>query len=168
MTASPDNLFSYLDRHDISVTTHWHEPVFTVEEGAEIKAHLPGGHTKNLFLKDKSGALLLISAEGHTAIRLNKLHTLINTKRLSFGSPDLMLETLGVVPGSVTAFALMNDTTGRVRFLLDAALMQHDVLNFHPLTNTGTTAISRGDFERFIIATGHTVEVVDFTVLHHD
>ncbi len=163
MTASPDDLFAYLDRRDIPVTTHWHEPVFTVEEGAEIKAALPGGHTKNLFLKDKSGALILISAEGQTQIRLNKLHKLIGTKRLSFGPADLLLETLGVVPGSVTAFALMNDVSGRIRFLLDAALMRHDIINFHPLTNTGTTAIKREDFKRFLTATGHELEMIDFS-----
>ncbi|MGH1420701.1 MAG: prolyl-tRNA synthetase associated domain-containing protein [Hyphomonas sp.] len=165
MTASPDDLFAFLDQLDISVSTHWHKPVFTVEEGAEIKAVLPGGHTKNLFLKDKSGALILISAEGHSIIRLNRLHTLIGSKRLSFGSPELMMETLGVSPGSVTAFALINDTAGRVRFLIDAALMAHDPLNFHPLTNTGTTAIARKDLLKFVEATGHSLEVVDFSEL---
>lgn len=168
MTASPDDLFAYLDSLGIAHTTHWHEAVFTVEEGRDMKAAMPGGHTKNLFLKDKDGAIVLIAAEAHSELRLNQLHRLIGTKRLSFGKPDLMEELLGVTPGSVTAFALMNDREGKVRFLVDAALMAHDPVNFHPLTNTGTTAISRADFEAFVRATGHGFEVVDFTELLAD
>ena len=165
MTATPDDLFAYLDELGIAHTTHWHAPVFTVEEGRELKASMPGGHTKNLFLRDKDGAVILIAAEAHSELKLNRLHRLIGTRRLSFGPPDLMEELLGVTPGSVTAFALMNDREGRVRFLVDAALMVHDPVNFHPLTNTGTTAIARNDLERFARATGHGFEVVDFTVL---
>ena len=165
MTATPDDLFAYLDTLGIAHTTHWHEAVFTVGEGTELKASMPGGHTKNLFLKDKDGAIILIAAEAHSELKLNQLHRLIGTKRLSFGAPDLMEEILGVTPGSVTAFSLINDKAGRVRFLVDAALMEYDPVNFHPLTNTGTTAISRDDFERFVRATGHGFEVIDFTRL---
>ena len=165
MTATPDDLFAYLDQLGIAHTTHWHEAVFTVGESTELKASMPGGHTKNLFLKDKDGTLILIAAEAHSELKLNKLHRLIGTKRLSFGTPELMEEILGVTPGSVTAFALMNDKAGRVRFLVDAALMAHDPVNFHPLTNTGTTAISREDFRKFVEATGHSFDVIDFTQL---
>lgn len=168
MTATPDDLFAYLDALGIAHTTHWHEAVFTVGESTELKASMPGGHTKNLFLKDKDGAIILIAAEAHSELKLNQLHRLIGTKRLSFGAPDLMVELLGVTPGSVTAFALMNDKAGRVRFLVDAALMAHDPVNFHPLTNTGTTAVSREDFETFVRATGHGFEVIDFTQLLAD
>ena len=165
MTATPDDLFAYLDTLGISHTTHWHEAVFTVDQSTELKGTLPGGHTKNLFLRDKDDTIILISAEAHSQLKLNKLHRLIGTKRLSFASPELMGELLGVTPGSVTAFALMNDTEGRVRFLVDAALMEHNPVNFHPLTNTGTTAVSREDFEKFVRATGHGFEVIDFTQL---
>ena len=165
MTASPDDLFAYLDELGIAHATHWHEPTFTVEEGRELKASLPGGHTKNLFLKDKDGAIVLIAAEAHSQLKLNQLHKLIGTKRLSFGPAELMQDLLGVQPGSVTAFALMNDRAGRVRFLVDAALMEHEPVNFHPMTNTGTTAISRADFRKFVEATGHEFELVDFTEL---
>ena len=165
MTATPEDLFAYLDTLGIAHTTHWHEAVFTVDQGKELKAAMPGGHTKNLFLKDKDGAIVLIAAEAHSELKLNKLHRLIGTKRLSFGPPELMEELLGVTPGSVTAFALMNDKAGRVRFLVDAALMAHDPVNFHPLTNTGTTAIARKDMEVFARATGHGFEMVDFTQL---
>jgi Ala-tRNA(Pro) deacylase len=165
MTATPDDLFAYLDDLGIAHKTHWHDAVFTVAESTGLKATLPGLHTKNLFLKDKDGVFILISAEAHTEIRLNHLHPHIATKRLSFGTPEALLEMLGVTPGSVTAFALFNDPGARVRFIADAALMAADPVNFHPLTNTGTTAISRADFQRFVTATGHAFEIVDFASL---
>ncbi|MFN7056253.1 prolyl-tRNA synthetase associated domain-containing protein [Hyphomonas sp.] len=165
MTASPEDLFAYLDALGIAHSTVWHEAMFTVEQSAALKADMPGANTKNLFLKDGDGALILIAAEAHNALRLNQLHKRIGTKRLSFGPAELMGEVLGVVPGSVTAFALMNDTRGRVRFLVDAVLAGAETVNFHPLVNTGTTAISQGDFRRFVEATGHGFEVVDFSSL---
>jgi len=161
----PEDLFAWLERHAIPVETHWHEPVFTVEEGRELKAALPGGHTKNLFLKDKGGALVLVAAHADSVLKLNALHRALATKRLSFASADLMEAVLGVTPGSVTAFALVNDTDGAVRFVADAELMRHDRLNFHPMTNTATTGIARPDFERFIAATGHELVKLDFTTL---
>ncbi|MFN3313965.1 MAG: prolyl-tRNA synthetase associated domain-containing protein [Hyphomonas sp.] len=165
MQASPEDLFAYLDALGIAHSTRWHEPLFTVEQSAGLKAEMPGAHTKNLFLKDADGALVLIAAEAHNALRLNQLHKLIGTRRLSFGPAELMTEVLGVVPGSVTAFALMNDTGGRVRFLVDSVLAAAETVNFHPLVNTGTTAISGSDFRRFVNATGHGFEAVDFSVL---
>jgi Ala-tRNA(Pro) deacylase len=165
MPASPDDLFAYLDALGIAHSTVWHEAMFTVEQSSAVKADMPGAHTKNLFLKDKDGQLVLIAAEAHGSIRLNQLHKLIGTARLSFGAPELMTEVLGVVPGSVTAFALMNDKAGRVRFLVDAVLAAAEMVNFHPLVNTGTTAISQADFRRFVEATGHGFEVLDFSVL---
>jgi Ala-tRNA(Pro) deacylase len=163
MTASPEALFAYLDGLGIAHRPHRHAAVFTVDEGRDLKATMPGIHTKNLFLKDKAGTFVLISAEASTKISLNQLHRKINTRRLSFGSPEDMLALLGVTPGSVTAFALMNDTPGRVRFIADAALFTADPVNFHPLTNTATTAISRADFRRFVEATGHACNVHDFS-----
>jgi len=165
MPASPEDLFAYLDALGIAHSTHWHEAMFTVEQSSALKADMPGAHTKNLFLKDADGQLVLIAAEAHGNLRLNQLHKLIGTRRLSFGATELMTEVLGVVPGSVTAFALMNDREGRVRFLVDAVLAKAEVVNFHPLVNTGTTAISQADFRRFVEATEHGFEVVDFSVL---
>lgn len=163
MTASPEDLFAYLDGLAIAHRTHWHDAVFTVDESHDLNAAMPGIHTKNLFLKDKDGAFILISAEAHTQIALNQLHRHIATKRLSFGSPGDMLALLGVTPGSVTAFALLNDTARRVRFIADAALFTADPVNFHPLTNTATTAVSRDDFRRFVESTGHACDVLDLS-----
>ena len=165
MPATPDDLFAYLDQLGIAHATTWHEAMFTVEQSSALKADMPGAHTKNLFLKDAAGDLVLIAAEAHNQLKLNQLHRKISTKRLSFGAPELMNKVLGVTPGSVTAFALMNDRPARVRFLVDAILAASDIVNFHPLTNTGTTAISQADFRRFVEATGHGFEIVDFSEL---
>lgn len=168
MPASPDDLFGYLNQLGLAHETRWHEATFTVEEGRELKETMPGGHTKNLFMKDKDGVIVLISAHADSELKLNQLHKLIGTRRLSFASGELMEELLGVTPGSVTGFALVNDKDQKVRFIVDAALMAFDTLNFHPLVNTGTTAISRDDFKRFVEATGHDLTVVDFAALLPD
>jgi len=158
-------LFDLLDKLGIERTTHEHEAIFTVEQGAHIKAKLPGGHTKNLFLKDKSGALFLVCALGDTKIQINQLHKHLGCKRLSFGKPDLMLETLGVAPGSVTFFAVMNDTENRVQLVLDKALFTHDTVNFHPLENTATTAFKSAEMEKFARALNHEPIILDFAAL---
>ncbi len=165
MSVSRQDLFDYLDGLGIAHTTHDHTPVFTVEDSAEIKAGLPGGHTKNLFLKDKAGAFFLICALGDTAVRINKLHPLLGCKRLSFGKADPLLEHLGVTPGSVTLFSVLNDEEAQVALILDAALLKHEIVNFHPLLNDATTAISSADMIKFAKAAGHDPVVIDFAAL---
>ena len=165
MPATPKDLYAYLDRLGVAYTTHEHAAAFTVAESAELKTSMPGGHSKNLFMKDKDGVIVLISAEAHETLKLNQLHKHIGTRRLSFASAELMEELLGVVPGSVTAFALMNESAAAVRFIATAKLMAHDPVNFHPLVNTATTAISRDDFSKFVASTGRELEVIDFSTL---
>src|SRR5579871_5750368 len=147
-------LFALFDQLGIAHRTLEHPAVFRVGEGEEIKAGLPGGHTKNLFLKDAKGQLWLVSALQDARIDLKALPRAIGAARLSFGSPELMAETLGVTPGSVTAFGLINDKDRRVRFVLDAGLAAADPVNFHPLENTATTAMSQADFRRFLATVG--------------
>ena len=162
MPSSRADLFAFLDAHGIAHATLEHPPVFRVEEGREIKAALPGGHTKNLFLKDAKGQLWLVSALGETAIDLKRLHRAIGSARLSFGSAELMEAALGVTPGSVTLFALINDPGRRVRLVLDHALLQHAAVNFHPLANDATTTVSREGVLAFLAALGVAPIVVDF------
>ena len=153
---TPDQLFAFLDSLGIAHRTVTHPPVFTVEEARALRGQLPGGHTKNLFLRDKKQALYLVVAPEDAGIDLKGLHRLLGANgRFSFGSADLMREVLGVEPGAVTPFAAMNDTEGRVTVVLDADMMTHETLNYHPLVNTMTTAISRDDLVKFLEATGH-------------
>lgn len=154
MPATPADLFAYFDQLGIAHTTHRHRPIFTVEEGAGLKAELPGGHSKNLFLKDKKGQLFLLSALGDAPIDLNAVSKLIGAGRFSFGSPERLMENLGVTPGSVTLFALINDRERKVTLLLDEGFFAHDPVNFHPLENNATTAISPADMLKFIRSLG--------------
>jgi Ala-tRNA(Pro) deacylase len=160
--ATRNDLFALLDRLGVVHETLDHRPVFTVEEGADIKAALPGGHTKNLFLKDRRGSLWLVCALGETPIDLNALAKALGAQRFSFGSTELMVEALGVTPGSVTVFALMNDRLNRVTLVLDQALLAADPINFHPLTNDATTAISAAGLTAFLAETGHNPILVSF------
>ena len=168
MTTRPKtrpDLMALLETLDVETQTVDHPAVFRVGEGEEIKAAIPGAHTKNLFLKDARGQLWLISAADRTAIDLKRLHAVIGSARLSFGSAELMQETLGVTPGSVTAFALVNDRAHRVRFVLDRALAEAERVNFHPLTNTATTGIDQAGFRRFLAAVGVEPLIVDFAAM---
>ena len=158
-------LFAFLDAHGIAHRTLEHPPVFRVEEGREIKAALPGGHTKNLFLKDAKGRLWLVSALGDTVVDLKRLPAAIGSARLSFGSPERLQAALGVRPGSVTALALVDDPQHAVTFVADAALMAADPVNFHPLSNDATTALSQAGFRTFLRALGREAVVVDFAAL---
>ena len=156
-------LFAFLDAHGIAHRTLEHPPVFRVEEGRDIKAALPGGHTKNLFLKDARGRLWLVSALQDTAVDLKRLPAAIGSARLSFGSPERLWDALGVRPGSVTALALLNDPERAVTFVADAALMAADPVNFHPLGNDATTALGRAGFRAFLRVLGREPVVVDFS-----
>jgi len=160
--ATPADLYAFLDAHGVEHRTLEHAAVFRVDEGHEIKAALPGGHTKNLFLKDAKGQIWLICALGETRVDLKRLPETIGSGRLSFGSAELMHEVLGVTPGSVTLFALINDPARRVKLVLDAALLEPEPINFHPLTNTATTAISQAGLRAFLKALDITAKVVDF------
>ncbi|BDA86774.1 DNA-binding protein [Aureimonas sp. SA4125] len=158
---SRDDLFAFLGRQGIATTTVEHPPLHTVEESRALRGEISGGHTKNLFVKDKKGTVFLIVAEETAAIDLKTLHKVIGAQgRLSFASADQMRALLGVEPGSVTAFGLVNDRENAVKLVLDAGLLRHDMLNCHPLTNTATTTIAREDLLAFFAATGHAPAVV--------
>ena len=161
MPATPDDLFAYLDRLGIAHATVTHAPAFTVEEARALHGRVAGGYTKNLFLKDKKDALFLVVALEDAVIELKSLHRRLGASgRFSFGSAELLHATLGVEPGAVTPFGALNDTDVRVSVVLDAAMMRHPMLNYHPLRNTMTTSIARDDLVKFLAATGHPPRIL--------
>jgi len=160
MPATEEDLLTRLGELGIDTTTERHPPLHTVEESKELRGNLPGAHCKSLFLKDKKGAFWLVVAEEDRPVDLKTLHKRIGSGRLSFGKPDLLMELLGVRPGAVTPFGLINDTDCTVNVVLDADMMANDLLNYHPLHNEATTAIASADLVRFIEATGHGIQQI--------
>jgi len=167
MTAplTPDQLCAHLEAQGLAFHRIDHQAVFTVEESQSLRGKINGLHSKNLFLKDKKGRLFLVSARENARIDLKRLHeTLGASGRLSFCSGETLMEKLGVTPGSVTAFAVINDRAGEVTMVLDANLMTGAEMNFHPLINTATLRIARDDMLTFLRGTGHDPLIVDLPV----
>jgi Ala-tRNA(Pro) deacylase len=161
---TPGQLFARLDALGIAHRTYAHPPVLTVADAVALRGQLPGGHCKSLFLKDKKGGLWLLVALEARALDLKLVARALGAPRFSFGSAALLYEVLGVRPGSVTPFALANDTARRVTVVLDRAMLAepgHDPLNYHPLENDRTTAIAPADLLRFIADCGHHPRIVD-------
>ncbi len=160
MPATRQDLFTFFEKLGIATTTVEHIPVFTVEDAKQVHHNIPGGHCKNLFCKDEKGVLWLIVALEDARIDLKAAKDKIGSKRLTFGKPELLMEILGIEPGSVTPFGLINDKAALVNVVLDAAMMRHVDLNFHPLKNDATTTISSANLKSFITATGHNPRIV--------
>jgi Ala-tRNA(Pro) deacylase len=160
----PQQLFARLAALGIAQHTVEHPPVFTVEEAKALRGNLPGHHIKNLFLRNKKEEMWLVVALEDRAIDIKRLGEALGAGRLSFGSPDRLRRHLGVEPGSVTPFALVNDETRVVRLALDRGLAEGGPINAHPLVNTMTTAIEIADLLRLFEATGHAPRWLDFPV----
>lgn len=160
MPKTHTELFAFFETLGISTSTVGHTRVFTVEDARLVHGDIPGGHCKNLFCKDEKGVLWLIVALEDARIDLKAAKDKIGSKRLTFGKPELLLEVLGVTPGSVTPFGLINDEKHLTNVILDESMMKLELLNYHPLTNDATTTISSADLVRFIEATGHHPRVV--------
>ena len=163
MTDSPDlpaHLFSLFDSLGISHATKTHPAAHTVEEGNKVWGDIPGVHCKNLFLKDAKAKLWLVVAPAEQRVDLKRLPDVIGSARLSFGSAELLQQVLGIAPGSVTPFALINDAERRVRVVLDSWMMAQPLLNYHPLTNRATTTVSNQDLRKFLTHCGHETQVV--------
>jgi Ala-tRNA(Pro) deacylase len=158
---SPEDLLAYLGHLGIATTTVEHPPLHTVEDSRELRGDIEGAHCKNLFVKDKKSRLFLLVLEEEAVVDLKRVHEKIGAQgRVSFGSAELLEEVWGVRPGAVTPFGAINDHEGRVTVVLDAALMRHERLNFHPLVNTRTTGLESADLIKFLEATGHQPAVV--------
>jgi len=156
MRASPEDLLAYLASLGVETSTVEHPPLHTVEDSQALRGDIPGGHTKNLFVKDKKGRLFLLVLEEDALVDLKRVHEKIGAQgRISFGSADLLDEVWGVRPGGVTPFGAINDNEGRVTVILDEAMMGHGRLNFHPLVNTRTTGLTSAGLVKFLRATGH-------------
>ena len=155
MPVDRNTLFARLEQLGIETTTVEHQPVFTVEESTGLRGAIPGAHTKNLFLADKDGHLALVVAKDDAWVDLKQIAKWLGLGRLSFGKPELLENVLGVPAGSVTPFALLNDTAAPVTVVVDRGLMDFAEVNCHPLENTATTRLATGDLLRFIEATGH-------------
>jgi Ala-tRNA(Pro) deacylase len=160
MPATRDDLFQRFQTLGINITTRSHAPVFTVEQARLVHDDIPGGHCKNLFCKDEKGALWLIVCLEDAQVDLKAAPAKIGSRRLSFGKPDLLMQVLGVEPGSVTPFGLINDAGKRTNVVLDATMMKQEILNYHPLENNETTSIRSSDLVAFIKSCGHDPKIV--------
>jgi len=161
MPKTPEDLFAFLDSLSIRTTTTTHPPLYTVAESQALRGSISGGHTKNLFLKDRKAAFFLLTVEEDASVDLKTVHHLIGASgKVSFGKAEDLLDLLGVTPGAVTVFGAINDDKGAVKIVIDEALTRHEIINAHPLTNEATTSIARHDLLRFIEATGHQPHVL--------
>ena len=156
------DIYEFLDNGNIEYQRHDHPPVFTVEDVHRLTPDLPGAKTKNLFLRDKKGNrhfLMVVPADKR--INLKALPKVLESSKISFGSPERLMENLGVTPGSVSLFAIVNDQKNKVEVIIDKSLWESDAFQFHPLINTSTLTISRGSINKFLAATGHEVKILD-------
>ncbi len=161
MPKTPEDLFAFLDSLGITVKTTRHPPLFTVADSQALRGEIHGGHTKNLFLKDKKDRYFLVTVDEEATVDLKQIHNLIGAaSRVSFGKPEALMDLLGVTPGAVTVFGLINDPEGCVQLVLDETLMKNDIVNGHPLTNEATTSIAASDLLAFVRATGHEPQIL--------
>ena len=163
--ATPEELLARLDELGIAHSTVAHEPLFTVEQSKALRGQLPGGHTKNLFLRNKKGRMWLVTCLEDRQVDLKALAAALEGGRFSFGSAERLMANLGVIPGAVTAFAVINDKAGAVQMVLDKGLLDHEVLHCHPLDNARTTAVSPEGLLRFLEAEGHAPQLLDMEAL---
>lgn len=163
LPVSPEQLLMLLDSLNIAYKLHRHEPIFTVEEGLHLKESIPGVHCRNLFVRDKKEDMFLVVAANETRIDMKKLADVLGSGRLSFGSPERLWQYLGIRPGSVCPFCIINDTGKKVRIMLDASMMQAPLVNYHPLDNAMTIGLSPAGLIRFIEHVGQKPEIVDLS-----
>ena len=155
------NIYQILDDLGILYKKHEHRAIFTCEEAEEVYADIPGGHSKNLFIRNKKGSRhYLVIIESHKTVDLDSLRETLNESKLGFASPERLRKYLDVTPGSVTPFGLIYDTEKAVTVIVDSDLMKHNILHYHPGVNTATLEIARDDFKSFLDWTGNTVRFV--------
>ena len=168
MPTSPEDLLKALESLDIAYQLHHHEAVFTVAESDKIDAEISGTHCRNLFLRDKKKKNYLVVLQNATEVDMKKMHEVLGSARLSFGSSDRLWQYLGVRPGSVCPFAITNDADNNVSIILDKSMMETEIVNYHPLLNTMTVGLKPDDLLKFIETTGHEAHIVDFSAAKPD
>ena len=164
MAIGRSELLAKLDTLGIRTITADHPPLHTVEESQQLRGSIPGAHTKNLFVKDRKDRYFLLVVEETAQVDLKTVHQIIGASgKVSFGRPDMLVELLGVLPGSVTVFGAINDAANQVSVVLDSSLMENAIINAHPLTNTATTSIAREDLLSFLAAVDHSPAILKIT-----
>lgn len=165
LPTSPEALFSILAHLGIAYQIYRHPPIFTVEEGVHLKVSIPGLHCRNLFLRDKKETMFLVVAGNNTTVDLKALADQLGCGRLSFGSPERLWTYLGITPGSVCPFCVINDKGHAVQVVLDARMMQAEAVCVHPLDNAMTVSLAPDDLLRFLAHTGHSPKILDLSGL---
>ena len=160
MLKTQDELLDVLTQIGINYVNHEHPAVYTVEEADMHHEGIDGVHSKNLFFKDRKKRLVLVVTLSDKPIKIKEVADKIGHKGLSFGKPDLLMEVLGVIPGAVTPFSVINDTENKVKVILDQEMMNHDLLNFHPIVNTATTTIASDDLVKFMEHCNQEFEII--------
>lgn len=163
LPTTPQDILDILDDLGISYKLYEHEPIFTVAEGEHLKAGMPGVHCRNLYMRDNKKNNILVVAANETDIDLKKLPDLLECGRLSFGSPERLWEYLGIRPGSVNPFTVINDKNNDVALYLDAKMMEADIMNVHPMDNAKTVGLPPSDLLRFLDKIGHAYKVIDLS-----
>ncbi|OGR27470.1 MAG: DNA-binding protein [Desulfobacterales bacterium RIFOXYA12_FULL_46_15] len=160
MLKTQEELLNVLDKIGIEYTNHEHPAVYTVEEADRHHEGIEGIHSKNLFFKDRKKNLILIVTLSDKPIKIKEVEKKIDTKGLTFGKPELLAEVLGVIPGAVTPLAVINAKNHDLRVILDEEMMEHELLNFHPIVNTATTTLASKDLLKFMEHCNQGVEII--------
>lgn len=163
---SKEELIKLLDESNCDYEVKEHAPLFTVEDSKSLRGSILGAHSKNLFLKDAKGQFYLLSVEENTIVDLKKIMNFIGSKKLSFAKAEYLESILGIEPGSVSPFALINDVDKKVLFFLDKNFLNYEKLNFHPLVNTATVNIATSDMIKFIEEKHNPIKYIDFKVIN--
>lgn len=163
-----DRLLSVLKGLGVAYTLYRHDPIFTVEQGVPLKAQIPGLHCRNLFLRDQKEAMFLVVVGNDTRLDLKKLSGVLGAGRLSFGSAERLWRYLGIRQGSVNPFCILNDAAHKVRLILDAAMMQADLVNYHPMDNAMTIGLAPSALLRVMDLNGRRAEIVDLSMAAPD
>ena len=165
---SPEDLVSLLDMDCIPYRLYHHDAVFTVAQSQSIDRDIPGAHCRNMFLYDKKGNMILVTLRHETPLDLKKLSAELKIGRVSFGSPERLWQYLGVRPGSVTPFSVLNDHNKEVTLILEGEMMTETYINVHPLINTMTISLNPFDLLKFLEKRGIKYQILSLKELSPD